>query len=229
MPSPGEPVDSVDLPFVHRRIEPLPDPANALLVLLHGVGGDELQLVDIGLSAPGATLVAMPRGQRTISGERLGWYRVGLGGDAPHIVEDEAEDARMRLVEFITGLQARHGIDASRTVLCGFSQGGALAATVALTEPACVGAFAMLSGRLLPEYEGREASRVQLARLRALAIHTIHDEVLPVGTAREDAARLRALGIDTDLRLHDGGHCILPAAIEDAAAWLHDVLGPASS
>ncbi|GAB6197590.1 alpha/beta hydrolase [Lysobacter xanthus] len=224
MPEPGDLVESPDYAFAFRLLQPEPSRPTSLLVLLHGVGGDESQLASIGAAMPDGTVVALPRGIRTIGGERLGWFRVGLGGDEPQVVEDEAEEARTRLVDFVRALQHRFDVPPSRTVLCGFSQGGVLAATVALTEPECVGAFAMLSGRLMPEYAERIAPDPRLAHLEALVVHGRADETLPVDGAQAAHRRLDEARIAAEIRLYDAGHEMTHAMRADTTHWLQALL-----
>ena len=222
MPSPGELVQSADYAFAFRRLEPLPNPPHSLLVLLHGVGGDEDQLAALGARAPDGMLVVLPRGHRSISGDKWGWYRVGFGEDGPQPVEEEMHEARERLAGFLSQLQGHHDVPPARTWVGGFSQGGILAASVALTEPSRVTGFAMVSGRLPPEIDASIAPRDALQHLRALVVHGRDDNTLPVDGAIDAAGRLERLGLHTELRLHDGGHALRDAMADDVARWLGD-------
>jgi phospholipase/carboxylesterase len=213
-------IHAADYALAFRRPEPAPDAPRSLLVLLHGVGGDEHQLEHLGERVPSATLVVLPRGHRSISGGKWGWYRVGLGEDGPQIVEAEMQEARLKLIEFLAQLQAHYDIPPSRTWVAGFSQGGVLAAAAALTSPASMAGFAMASGRLLPELDAFIAERNALRHLRALLVHGRDDDVLPVEGALAAQARLEALGVRSELRLFDGGHSISGAMEDDVARWL---------
>jgi phospholipase/carboxylesterase len=224
MADPADLVQADDYAFAFRRLEPVPEAPRALLVLLHGVGGDESQLASLGGRAPAGTVVTLPRGHRSISGGKWGWYRVGLGDDGPQIVEEEMHEARARLGDFIGQLQAHHDVPPARTWVGGFSQGGILAAALALTAPERVAGFAMISGRLLPEIEPELAPAARLRHLRALIVHGRDDRVLPVDGATGAAARLDASGIAHELHLHDGGHALDGAAEAAVTAWLSDVM-----
>lgn len=212
--------------FAFRTLQPAPEAPRLLLVLLHGVGGDELQLTAIGARMPDDHLVVLPRGQRTISGERIGWFRECLGDDEARAVEDEARDARRKLVEFIGQLQHRYEVPPSRTVVAGFSQGGMLAAAAALTAPQSVAGFAMLSGRLMPELESDVAPAQALASLHALVVHGREDEVLPVEWAERATQQLAALGVAHELRVHGGGHSLTSRMEADLLHWLGDAQRP---
>ena len=121
---PGDLVEDAPWSFAFRLFEPLPETPRRLLLLLHGVGGVETQLAELGARVPGDTLVVLPRGQRSIADGRFGWFRVGFTDAGPEIVEEEAEESRLKLVEFIGQLQQRHDVAPRDTVVAGFSQGG---------------------------------------------------------------------------------------------------------
>lgn len=220
MKTPSDLLHDAHYAFAFRTLEPMPHDARMLLVLLHGVGGDELQLADVGARMPEDAVVVLPRGPRTISGERLGWFREGLSEDGPQVVEDEAEEARVKLLEFLGQLQHRHAVPASRTIVAGFSQGGMLAAAAALTSPQSLAGFAMLCGRVMPELEPDLAPADALAPLHALVVHGRDDDVLPLEWAEQAIDRLDAFGIAHELKLHDAGHALEPAMSDDLLQWL---------
>lgn len=219
MKIPGETVRGETYAFDFVVLEPRPDPARWLVILLHGVGGDETQLAALGARLPDDALVVLPRGQRSISGDRIGWFREGLSADGPQVVEDEADEARLKLIEFIARLQQRFDVAPSRTVLAGFSQGGELAASAALTAPESVGGFAMLCGRIVPEISAHTGPRGSLADLQALVVHGHGDETLPVEWAGHAAAWLERSGVVHEVRMHDAGHELTPEMEHDLLTW----------
>lgn len=224
MTDPGDTIHGDTWAFDFRLLEPQPESPDALLVLLHGVGGDETQLADLGARVGNDVLVALPRGQRSISGDRIGWHREGLGGDGPRAVEDEAEEARTKLVDFIAHLQDRHGIAPSRTFVAGFSQGGGLAASAALTAPERVAGFAVLCGRILPEIEPLIPPREALAHLQALLVHGRDDDTLELSLAEEADAKLASLGVRHELHVQPGGHALTPAMETEFLRWFAEVV-----
>ena len=193
-----------------------------LLVLLHGADGDEQQFGPVAARIDAHTLVVLPRGHRTLGGERIGWYRVALGGEQPRTVVEEAEEATQRVAEFVGQLQARHGLPGERTVLAGFSQGGALAAAVALTSPGLLAGFAVLGGRIVPELAPGFARSTQLHGLEALLVHNAEDPTLPVELARDADASLEQLGVRHRLQLCHGGHRLVPAMQAQFVDWFAD-------
>jgi len=215
----GDLVEGAPWSFAFRLLEPAPETPRRLLLLLHGVGGVETQLADLGARVQDDTLVVLPLGQRSIADGRFGWFRVGFTDAGPEIVEEEAEESRLKLLEFVGQLQQRHGIEPRDTTIAGFSQGGIMSASVALTAPETVAGFAVLCGRILPEIEPLLGGRDALARLRALVVHGRHDDKLAVDWAHRADAWLERLGVPHALRLHDAGHELTPAMARDFLDW----------
>jgi phospholipase/carboxylesterase len=212
-----------------RTLRPPPDHPTSLLVLLHGVGGDETNLASLAASAAPGTLVVMPRGPVVLGPGAFGWFRVAFTASGPAINAEEAESSRRLLVEFIGQLQLRHGIEGSHTVVAGFSQGGILSASVALSEPERVAGFGILAGRILPELEPRVASPSRLASLRGSVAHGDHDEKLPVDWAHRASAGLSRWGVSHVLNRYPAGHALTAVMQADFMAWLDDPAAPGNA
>lgn len=219
MSAPGELVSAPDYALAFRRLEPLPESPRRLLVLLHGVGGHEGQLATLGARTGHDTLVVLARAPRSVGGDMFGWFRVAFTDEGPQIVAEEAEEARLQLIGFIGQLQRHHEIDPAHTVVAGFSQGGILSASAALTAPESVAGFAVLCGRLLPEIEPLLADGDALASLDALIVHGRKDDKLPLEWAERADAWLQRLDVPHRLRLHPGGHSLTPAMQDDFIDW----------
>ena len=205
--------------LAYRVREPAPMKPSTLLVLLHGVGGNETNLAELAAGVAPGTLVVLPRGPLELGAGQYAWFRVAFTAGGPQIVASEAEDSRMALVRFVEQLQAAHGIAPERTTIAGFSQGGILSASVGLTAPERVRGFAVLAGRILPELEPLLAPRQRLARMHALVAHGRDDDKLPVAWAERADAWLQRLGVPHALRLYPGGHGIGEAMARDFLDW----------
>ena len=203
-----------------RTLLPPPAKPTSLLVLLHGVGGNEGNLATLGAEAGNDTLVVLPRGPIALGPEAFGWFRVAFTGSGPQIVEAEADASRRTLIDFIGQLQQARGIDAAHTVVAGFSQGGILSASVALTAPDSVAGFAVLAGRILPELELLLASTPSLSALRGYIAHGTYDNKLPVSWAQRADDWLGRLGVAHATKLYPSGHELDAAMRDDFLAWL---------
>lgn len=209
--------------LAYRVRAPAPARPAALLVLLHGVGGNETNLAGLAAGVAADTLVVLPRGRLELGAGQYAWFRVAFTAGGPRIEAGEAEESRLALIRFVAQLQAAHGIAAARTTIAGFSQGGILSASVGLTAPESVGGFAVLSGRILPELEPLLAPRERLARVRALIAHGRDDDKLPLHWAERADAWLQRLGVPHTLRLYPGGHGIGDAMARDFLEWTQGV------
>lgn len=226
MKTPGDLLSDPTWALAFRSLEPAPDTPRRLLLLLHGFGSDELQLAAAGAAVDADTLVILPRAPRTVSGGRHGWFRLEFEDDDQRIVVEEAQESRDKLGELVDQLQQRKAIAPSATVLAGFSQGGVMAADLALTSPRRLAGFAMLGGRILAESEALVTDPAGLAALRALLLHGRDDRMLaPRWAARADRL-LDRLGVPHELRLFEAGHAPTPVMQAELLRWFDDPQQP---
>lgn len=205
-----------------RLRQPRPARPKACVLLLHGVGGSEMNLAELADAIDPDTLVVLPRGPLELAPGQFGWFRVAFTASGPSIVAAEAEQSRQNLIRFVAQLQAAYGIAAKNTVIAGFSQGGIVSASVALSAPEQVGGFAVLSGRILPELEPHIASNERLSTLRGFIAHGEFDNKLPVMWAQRADSLLTELGVVHETRLYPMGHEINTLVQSDFLRWLGD-------
>lgn len=217
----GELQTDAALGLSYRIRQPVPLNPTKCVVLLHGVGGNETNLVEFASAIDPDTLVIFPRGPLQLGAQQFAWFQVRFTAAGPSIVAEEAERSREALIHFVAKLQLRHGIAAQNTVMAGFSQGGIMSAGVALTAPESVAGFAVLSGRILPELEPRLASQQRLAHLKGFIGHGELDSKLPVQWAHRSDQWLSELGVDHWLRLYPIDHGISAGMQADFLEWLH--------
>ncbi|HWS79291.1 MAG TPA: phospholipase [Thermomonas sp.] len=217
----SELVEAPGFALTFRVRQPAPAAPDALLVLLHGVGGNETNLAGLAHAIPANTLVVLPRGPLDIGPGQHAWFRVSFTAGGPQIVASEAESSRLALVRFIEQLQAAHAIPTACTLIAGFSQGGILSASVGLSVPELVRGFAVLAGRILPELEPQVATpSARLAGLHALIAHGRDDDKLPLAWAERADAWLTRLAVPHDLRVYPGGHGVSADMARDFQAWV---------
>jgi phospholipase/carboxylesterase len=199
----------------------VPSARPPLLVLLHGIGADELDLLPVADALDPRLLAVSVRAP--YEAEPLGhaWYALDWSTTPPAPDLEQAERSRERLAAFVPELASRVGADPSRTFLFGFSQGATMALGLALTRPELVRGVILHSGRVLQGLHGRCAPAEKLAGLEALVLHGVDDDVLPVARGRETRDLLSPLlGRRLEYREHDAGHFVTSASIADAARWL---------
>jgi phospholipase/carboxylesterase len=197
-----------------------------LLVLLHGVGADEHDLLPLLPHLDPRLLAISLRAPREAQGMGYAWYDIDWSTNPPGSDLAQAEESRAGLAALLPDLARDHGADPARTFLFGFSQGGAMALAVALTHPDLLRGVVIHSGRLLDGLGARLARGPALDRLEALVLHGVDDPVLPVERGREIRDLLApVLGPRLVYAEHDAGHGVTPASLEDVRAWLAARLG----
>ncbi len=217
----GELQTDAALGLSYRIRQPVPLKPTKCVILLHGVGGNETNLTELAADIDPDTLVVFPRGPLQLGAQQFAWFRVMFTAAGPNIVAEEAERSREALIHFVEQLQRLHGIAAQDTVIAGFSQGGILSASVALTAPEFVAGFAVLSGRILPELEPMLAGKERLANLKGFIGHGEYDSKLPVHWAHRSDKLLSELGVDHLLRLYPIDHGISADMQADFLKWIN--------
>ncbi len=138
-----------DLGFVHRFV-PAPEPGSGeTLVVLHGTGGNENELIGIGQAvAPGAAILS-PRGNVSENGALRFFKRLAEGVFDPKEVRSRADE----LARFIRAATTRYGLDATRIYALGYSNGANIASTVMFIEPQLLQGAILLRPMLVFEPE----------------------------------------------------------------------------
>ena len=203
-----------DLGFIHRYVPPDPGATGTTLLVLHGTGGDENDLVPLGRELlPGAGVLS-PRGQVSENGMSRFFRRLAEG------VFDLEDLARRsdELVRFVDAAATEYGFDRSRVVALGFSNGANIAASV-LLKRGPVFAGAILLAPMLPFDPGTPPS---LDGVRVFIGAGEADTMVPPAQTRQLAATLRGAGADVTEHWHTSGHTITHDELRAVRAWLKE-------
>jgi phospholipase/carboxylesterase len=194
--------------------------AQGLLVLHHGRGSDEQDLIGLAdlLDPERRLAVVSPRAPLRLAGSPgFHWYVVPRVGypDA-----DTFRAAYAELAAFHDQLWSRTGIDPSRTVLGGFSMGTVMSYALGLSHdrPAPAGILAF-SG-FVPVVDGWEPSLADRQDSGVFIAHGRRDPVIEIGFARRARELLTAGGLAVEYHEHELGHQIDRADLEPASQWL---------
>jgi phospholipase/carboxylesterase len=211
-------------PIVHRSRPAAGEPAGAL-VLMHGRGADELDLVPmLDLLDPQQRLLALaPRGPLSLPPGGAHWYAVREVGfpDPDTFLPTFAE-----VSDWLDSALDEAGIPPEQTVLGGFSQGTVMSYALGLapSRPRPAGILAM-SG-FIPTVDGFELDLERRAGLPVSISHGTYDPVIGVEFGRDARDRLDAAGLDVAYREDPVAHQITPAALAQARAVLERALPP---
>jgi phospholipase/carboxylesterase len=200
---------ATDLGFIHRFV-PARDEDLAPLVLLHGTGGDENDLVPLGARlAPGAALVS-PRGKVVENGMPRYFRRIDEG-------EWDIEDFKKRTVEladFIAKARATYRL--AKPIAVGFSNGANVAWSLLLHDPGLL-AGAILIRAMLP-FDPRPLP--ELGGIPVLMLSGASDPLIPHEQAGLLAAILGEAGADVTYELLPAGHGLSEYDLTFATRWL---------
>lgn len=199
----------------HHLFEPGPDPAAPPLLLLHGTGGDETDLLRLGrMLSPGSALLS-PRGDVSEGGARRFFARRAEG------VFDPAEVAQRThaLADFIAAATKHYGVDASQLIAVGFSNGANIAATLLQLRPESLSRALLLRAMVVLDQPAAPGS---LTDKRILLLNGNVDPIVPVDHPARLAALLRAGGASVSSHLLPASHALTPGDVNEAQRWLQD-------
>jgi phospholipase/carboxylesterase len=210
--------------LIHTIHEPAGDGPHPTLLTLHGRGANAMDLLGL---APyicgGQFLVICPQGAlETPIGPGItgyAWYPMTMGGP-PDV--DTMLSSREKLERFLEECLARYPIDRKKLAVLGFSQGGVMAYSLALTNPQRFGALAALSTWLPRELVPRLGISDAVRTLPVLVQHGSADPTIEVARARDSVERLRELKLPLTYREYEMGHEISPRSLGDLSAWLEE-------
>ncbi len=200
-----------DFGFVHRFVPAQDENAPALL-LLHGTGGDENDLLPVGRMLDERAAFLSPRGKVLEHGMPRFFRRLAEGV----FDEEDLVNRTHELAEFVEAAVNEYGLDPKRLFAVGFSNGANIAASLLLTYPRLLAGAILLRAmtpfdpETMPDLSG---TPVYLAAGRS-------DQMIPAENTERLAKLLREAGAEVTLDWQPGGHGIGPAEVQAARDWL---------
>lgn len=214
-----EDVSGDALDFVHRYIPPSSGSelaGSTTLLLLHGTGGDENDLIPLGRALlPGAAVLS-PRGKVLEHGAARFFRRLAAG------VFDQ-EDLALRteeLADFVEAAERNYGFDARGVVAVGFSNGANIAASILLRRPGVLRGAVLFSPMVPFEPE----SLPDLGGTSVFIGAGRSDPMVPQGEVERLAEILRDSGADVSVHWESGGHSVGERELEAAREWIARLL-----
>ncbi len=198
-----------DLGFTHRFV-PATRSSQPALLLLHGTGGNENDLLPLGpLIAPGSAVLS-PRGKVSEAGMPRFFRRDGEG----RWDRDDLQARTAELGDFVR--RARQAYELPKPLAVGYSNGANIAWTLMLAEPDAL-AGAILMRAMLP-FDPRPLPDLQ--GLPVLLLAGRHDELIPIEQAGLLAALLGEAGAEVTYEVMPSGHGLTEEDIRLASSWI---------
>jgi predicted esterase len=199
------------LSYTHH-FQPGTNPAAPPLLLLHGTGGNEHDLVPFARQLSPESALLSPRGDVLEHGAARFFRRVAEGVFDLADVETRAN----ALADFIAAAAQQYGFDAAKLVAIGFSNGANIASSLLLLRPESLAGAALfrpmvvLQPDLAPSLTGK----------RVLISAGQHDPIVPPDHPARLGELLRRAGARVTLRTHIASHNLVPADLAAAREFL---------
>jgi phospholipase/carboxylesterase len=202
-----------------------PSAAPPLVVLLHGIGADEQDLLPLAPHLDPRLHVISARAPHEAEPMGHRWYEIDWSVTPARADPDEIVASRALLAGFVEEATTAYGTDPARTFLLGFSQGAIMSLALLLARPDLVRGVVAHSGRLA-RLPGAEPAPAALARAEVLVLHGVEDPVVPFHDGRRAHEVLTTLlGPRATFRAFEGlGHGISGESLAVAARWITERL-----
>src|SRR5579871_6254375 len=208
----SNPVNPGDLGFAHRFV-PAPKPAEAAtLLLLHGTGGSEEDLLPLGARLlPGASLLS-PRGKILEHGMPRFFRRLAEGVfDVEDLVFRNEELARL-----ITAAAALQHFDPAHLIAVRYCNRANIAASMLLLYPGTLAGAVLLR----PMVPLEPSTPPNLADVPVLIAAGRHDTLVPPAQSEALAALLRSYGAQVTMHWQEANHALANQELVVARDWL---------
>lgn len=207
-------MNTQDLGFTHRFV-PGEEGNPLTLLVLHGTGADENDLVPLGQQlAPGAAILS-PRG-RVLEDDMPRFFRRLAEGVFD--LEDLHERTR-ELAGFVGRAAGHYGFDEGGLIAVGYSNGANIAGSLALSYPGMLRAAVLL--RAMVPFEPEPAP--DLSGMPVYIASATADQIISADHAERLGGILAEAGAEVDQRWREAGHGLTMPEIEDAREWLASV------
>jgi len=195
--------------FIHEFV---PGSSLRTLLLLHGTGGNERDLIPLGRELdPNAALLS-PRGKVLEDGMPRFFRRLAEG-------VFDLEDLKYRtneLADFVAAAAQHYGFASNNLVAVGYSNGANIAASMLLLRPEAL-STAILFRAMVPLYPETQPN---LSSVRVWIGAGTNDPIIPMSETKALVELLRNAGADVTTRFFQAGHALTMADVEAARDWL---------
>jgi len=198
--------------FIHEFI---PGTSNRTLLLLHGTGGNERDLIPLGHELDAKAALLSPRGKVLENGMPRFFRRLAEG-------VFDFQDLRYRtneLAEFVTAAAQHYGFATDQLVAVGYSNGANIAASMLLLRPELL-PTAILFRAMVPLHPEKEPN---LSSVRVWIGAGDQDPIVPPSDTERLAEVLRRAGADVTIHFANAGHGLTNNDLEAARHWVGEL------
>ncbi len=203
--------------FLHEFV---PGNSNRTLLLLHGTGGNERDLIPLGRELDPDAFLLSPRGKILENGMPRFFRRLAEG-------VFDLEDLKTRtneLADFVAAAVRHYNLTADNIVGVGYSNGANIAASMLLLRPEIMHA-AILFRAMVPLIPDKLPD---LSSVHVWIGAGDQDPIVPASETKRLIELLRRAGADVTIRFFDAGHGLTNSEVETASQWLRELKPPAA-
>ena len=199
------------LDFVHRYV-PAEGENSRVLLLLHGTGGNENDMLPLGREFDRTAALLSPRGNVSENGMPRFFRRFAEG------VFDEEDVIRRahELADFVTAAASTYSFHPADVTAIGYSNGANISAAMMLLRPEVLSRAVMLRA-MVPL---SDAPGADLGGKRVLISSGASDPIVPVENAQRLTAILQQRGAEVELAIQQASHGLVPADLALVKRWL---------
>jgi len=198
--------------FIHEFV---PGPSNRTLLLLHGTGGNERDLILLARELDSRAALLSPRGKVLENGMPRFFRRV-----AERVFDlDDLKKRTNELADFVAAAAQRYGFAADNVVAVGYSNGANIAASILLLRPEILSAAVLFRAMvpLIPD------NMPDLSSRRVWIGAGDQDPIVPASETQHLAELLRGARADVTIRFTKAGHGLTNDDVEAAQHWLREL------
>jgi phospholipase/carboxylesterase len=197
--------------FIHEFV---PGTSERTLLLLHGTGGNERDLIPLGRELDASAGLLSPRGKVLENGMPRFFRRLAAG-----VFDlDDLKKRTNELADFVAAAAQRYGFAANNVIAVGYSNGANIAASMLLLRPEMLRGAVLFRAMvpLIPE------SLPDLSSVRVWIGAGSEDPIIPTSETQRLVELLRSSSADVTLRFFNAGHNLTSSDVETARHWLDE-------
>ena len=212
------------LSLTYLELEPA-KPENApLMIMLHGYGSNEKDLIQLAPSLRPEFRYISARAPQEMDFGMFGWFPLEFTPTGIRVDHGEAGRAVEQLIGFIKEIIAEYRPAGNKVFLMGFSQGTVMSYLTAFHAPELLHGVIACSGQLPEKTVPNDALKPALRKLPFLVMHGSFDDVLPIAKGLASKAWLEEHVEDFTWREYPIAHQIADSGIELMCSWLEERL-----
>jgi phospholipase/carboxylesterase len=198
--------------FIHEFV---PGTSERTLLLLHGTGGNERDLIPLGRELDPHAALLSPRGKVLENGMPRFFRRLAEG-------VFDLEDLKIRtneLADFVAAAAQHYGFASDNVIAVGYSNGANIAASMLLLRPEIMRGAVLFRAMvpLVPD------DLPDLSSVHVWIGAGSEDPIIPTSETQRLVELLRSAGADVTLRFFNAGHGLTNSEVETAGRWLKDL------